>query len=409
MLLAVAGCCSLRAAPQLKYVVIVSRHGVRSPTWDAARLNQYSAKPWPDWGVAPGELTPHGFRDISILGAYYRNRFAHEGLLAASGCQDKRKVYIWADTDQRTLETGRAFSESVMSGCGVAVNSRGKGAKDPIFGGVPGAEVVVARVEAELRANADPEKLFRDHRTALDTLQFILDEGGKIPKSILTLAAARKVNRPGLGNPLQIASTLSENLLLEYANGMTGADLGWGRLTRKNLFQVLELHKLYADQTRRAQGPARARGSNLVAHVLASLEQAVSGKAVTGAIGPPSTALLILSGHDTNLSNIAGILGLSWNLAGYQPNETPPGGALLISLLRDSASGAHFVHTEFLAAGLDQMRDAVALTQAAPPMSEATAISGCGSGFLSRICEWRKFKAAAVDSIDHKSIDFELP
>ena len=71
----------IRAAnPELQYVVIVGRHGVRSPTWDAARLQEYSLDPWPDWGVASGELTPHGRELIRILGDYYREWFAEEGL-----------------------------------------------------------------------------------------------------------------------------------------------------------------------------------------------------------------------------------------------------------------------------------------------------------------------------------------
>ena len=66
---------------ELKYVVIVSRHGVRSPTWDRERLNEYSSQPWPDWGVAPGELTPHGRDLIKILGSYYREWLTGAGLL----------------------------------------------------------------------------------------------------------------------------------------------------------------------------------------------------------------------------------------------------------------------------------------------------------------------------------------
>lgn len=37
--------------PELRYALIVSRHGVRSPTWDAARLNQYQhARFFPEIG-----------------------------------------------------------------------------------------------------------------------------------------------------------------------------------------------------------------------------------------------------------------------------------------------------------------------------------------------------------------------
>ena len=77
------------------------------------------------------------------------------------------------------------------------------------------------------------------------------------------------------------------------------------------------------------------------------MEQAVSGKPL------PSTpagqqALLLLSGHDTNLSNLSGMLGLSWTLPGYQPDDTPPGGALIFTLWRDPA-GAYFVKVRYTA------------------------------------------------------------
>src|ERR1700677_1625323 len=45
---------------KLKFVVMVSRHGVRSPTGKPGQLNQYSAQPWPTWSVPPGYLTEHG-------------------------------------------------------------------------------------------------------------------------------------------------------------------------------------------------------------------------------------------------------------------------------------------------------------------------------------------------------------
>ena len=114
--------------------------------------------------------------------------------------------------------------------------------------------------------------------------------------------------------PLATASTLSEVFLLEYAEGMPESDLGWGRLTKDKLIQILELHTAYADLARRTPYLARARGSNLLAHICASLEQAASGKPVAGALGQPGDALAILAGHDTNLSNLSGMLDLRWRV-----------------------------------------------------------------------------------------------
>jgi hypothetical protein len=66
------------------------------------------------------------------------------------------------------------------------------------------------------------------------------------------------------------------------------------------------------------------------------MEQAATGKEVPGALDPLGTSVLIVSGHDTNLSNLSGMLGLSWRLPGYQPNDTLPGGALIFSLWQRS-------------------------------------------------------------------------
>ena len=83
------------------------------------------------------------------------------------------------------------------------------------------------------------------------------------------MGVALKGKSVELTGPFATGSTFSENLLLEYTNGMQGASLGWGRLTREKLERVLEIHAVYADLMRRTPYLARARGSNLLAHVAA--------------------------------------------------------------------------------------------------------------------------------------------
>lgn len=193
---------NLAAAPELKYVVILSRHGVRSPTWDAARLNRYAAQPWPDWGVPPGELTPHGRDLVKILGAYYRERFAGDHLLGGNGCLDANRVFIWADTDQRTLETGRAFADSIVPGCGVAIHSRPEGGKDPLFSGVSSFDPQAAVNAVRARLGSEPQQLLRDHAADLDTLQFILTGGKDASKKLL--APPEQVSAVAEGNAVEL-------------------------------------------------------------------------------------------------------------------------------------------------------------------------------------------------------------
>jgi 4-phytase/acid phosphatase len=390
------------ANPELKYVVIVSRHGVRSPTWDAARLNRYSARPWPDWGVAPGELTPHGRDLILILGRYYRDWLVGQGLLGAAGCRDAGRVFVHADAEQRTLETGRAFAESILPGCGVALHSH-PGGHDPLFSGVGAADPRLSLQAVGARLGSDARKLLVEHREAVDTLQFLLTGGQPAPLKLLDPPAEIGVEIAGksveMKGPFAAGSTLSEVFLLEYANGFRAPDLAWGRLTKENLYRAMELHKVYADLMRRTPYLARARGSNLLAHVARSLEQAASGSAVPGALGRPGDALLLLAGHDTNLSNLSGMLDLSWRLPGYQADDTPPGGALIFSLWR-SSSGHLSVRTEYLAETLDQMRNADRLTLKDPPASQEVRIPGCVAADREPGCSWTDFRRIVNKAID---------
>lgn len=393
------------AAPaQLVYVAIISRHGVRAPGWEAARLNEYSSEPWPKWGVPPDYLTPHGRAAIKRMGAYYRDWLVSQRLIHRAGCQDVSRVYIWADTDERTLETGRAFAVSLLPGCGLNIHSLPKGKKDSLFSGT-GTKDPRESIEA-LRNRLDPDSrnLLAKARPSLATLQDILSDGmptkKQLPPLPAQITASRRGKKTELNGPFHIASSLTEDLLLEYTDGMRGKDLGWGRLTKQDLNVVLELHAIYADLTRRTPYLARARGSNLLEHVLLSIEQAESGKKVPGALGAPEDRVLILVGHDTNLSNLSGMLGLSWHLAGYVENATPPGGALVFSLWRDALANRYFVRTQFIAQSLDQMRDAAPLTMSSPPVEQDLEIPGCDSLADDGGCSSSAFKATLQRAID---------
>src|ERR1039457_4984513 len=57
---------------ELKQVIIFGRHSVRAPVAPNAYLNQFSVQQFPDFGVAPGILTPNGEKLETMLGGYYR-------------------------------------------------------------------------------------------------------------------------------------------------------------------------------------------------------------------------------------------------------------------------------------------------------------------------------------------------
>ncbi|HUK33466.1 MAG TPA: histidine-type phosphatase [Vicinamibacterales bacterium] len=397
--------------PRLKYVVIISRHGVRAPTWNADRLHEYSSAPWPNFGVPPGNLTAHGRTLMKLMGTYYAEWLSREQLVNRNDCGVAARVHIWADTDERTLESAKALAGGMLPDCQVPVHSEAAGTTDPLFDPIAAGVAVPDNAKAvrALRDRLDGEyaALMNTHRPAFDTLQQILVGDGHAPKMVLSgtsvdvSAGAKSVE---LSGPFSTASTLSENLLLEYANGFRDRELGWGRLDSARLLQVLELHAAYADLLRRTPYLARLRGSNLLSHVLDSMTQAVTAAPIPGALGTAGDALLVVSGHDTNLSNISGMLGLTWSIPGYPRDDTPPGGALIFSLW--TGPDGPFVRTEYVVQTLEQMREATPLSMTRPPARVEVTIPGCATKNPSSTCSWDGFARAVRAAIDSNATSY---
>jgi 4-phytase / acid phosphatase len=203
-----------------------------------------------------------------------------------------------------------------------------------------------------------------------------------------------------MNGPLRLASTFTENFPLEYASGMSGSRLGWGRLDAAKLQQIMALHTAYADLMRRTPYLAQVWGSNLLSHVLPSLDQAASAKPVKGAMGPPKTALVVISGHDTNISNLSGMLRLSWVLPSHQPDDAPPGGALIFSLWKSASTGRYAVRLQFVAQTLNQMHEATPLSVTHPPPIANLFVPGCSTSAEGYACDWTRFVQAAREAID---------
>ena len=71
---------------QLERVILLYRHGVRTPLPGEIQANEVTGKPWPTWSQAPSELTPHGAMGARRMGAYDRERLTAEGLFPTKEC-----------------------------------------------------------------------------------------------------------------------------------------------------------------------------------------------------------------------------------------------------------------------------------------------------------------------------------
>jgi 4-phytase/acid phosphatase len=390
----------------LRFVLILTRHGVRSPTWANARLNEYSSQPWPEWPVGPGLLTPHGKQLMTLFGGYYRADFARRGLLSDSGCADAQDVYIRADTDERTVETARGLADGMLPGCKAEVHSVGAGADDELFHRLPTSRQLDSQVAYSAlsgRIGMNPQALLTAYKMPLDAMQKVLLSCAQAscPAAAKTLAGVQASLTPATGEhlaelkgPLSTAATFAENLQLEYLEGMPDAQLGWGSVNRQSMISLMALHAFSSDIVQRTPAIARAQAGNLLSVIGSTLDQAEEQKPIPRAIGTVKDKVVFLVGHDTNISNIAALLDAHWLVDGYQRDDAALGGALVFELWQrpgrpDALRVYYTVQT------LEQMRDTSPLSLQAPPAKAVVFLPGCSKAEDGAPCDWSDFQKLA--------------
>ena len=373
----------------LEKVVVLSRHGVRSPLQTADKLAAYSRLPWPKWDVAPGLLTTHGRALMASLGSFYAKYYEPQGLFEGKNCERARDTYVWSDTDERDVSTAQGFLSGLFPGCEVPIHRlEGEDAVDPVVHPLKAhlGHPDRARAAAEVlgRVGGDGENVKIAYMPAFLTLDRILGGCGELKckgeapgrQVLFGMSAAIEpaddddhLIRESKG-PLGVGSTLSEIMLLEYAEGKPMNEVGFGRMSRADLTQILGIHSAYFDLAQQTDYPARLGASNLMEHILATLAPASAAAAngaaprvaKTGGFGPPASRFVFLATHDTNVANVAGFLRAHWMMEGDQADPSPPGGGLVFELRRDRRDGSQWVRVRFISETLDQMHDNTVLT-----------------------------------------------
>ncbi|WP_136161346.1 histidine-type phosphatase [Sphingomonas flavalba] len=398
-----AGGCAATDSPAnadglaLERVVFVMRHGIRPPTKDPAKGTNYTSDPWPAWPVDYGLLTPRGAAGIRLLGTADRAEYVKRGLIPANGCLTPGAVDAEASAKQRAIKTGEAYLETLLPGCVVAVaHPEKEGPEDAIFHPLDSgpADFDGARGHAEALALAPAGGLPAEaatHRAEIDLLGTVLGccsatvcaangAGDACTLADLpTTLAANPHDRPDLEGPLVIGSTISQTLLLEYLEGMPMSDVGWGRVTRDQIEQLLVFHPVKFRYENGSPYVAQRAAGPLVSRMLGALTAGADGARLT-----------LLFGHDTNLADIGSLLGLDWQVPSYPKDDIPPGGALGFELLRDG-KGQRFVRAFFRAQTMDQLREQQALDPDAPGYRAYLPIPGCNAAGDTAPCPIDRF------------------
>lgn len=398
----------------LELVIILGRHGIRSPLYSPARLAQHSAQAWTAWPVAPGILTEKGGRQMTKMGAYLRQHYVQAGLLSGQPDQDSSLVEFRSDSDQRTIASAQKLGEGLLPGTPVRVAHRPLDVPDPLFVPVKmdlgHPDRALAKAAILGRIGNSPQAVFEAHRAQYALLQHVLFGEQPVPANKLApltevpgLGPGTNTNLVALTGPLQEGMTLTDALLLEYEEGFPLSQVGWGRVSRADLTELLAVQSLNFDLVQKTLYCAQAQGSNLARHLRETLDQAASGQPVAGAIGSAKQKLLVVLGHDTNQINLAGLLNISWTFPGAQSDPVLPGGALVLELRRGD-DGVQRVRMYYVSQTLDELRDGDPVDAAHPPAVVPIFIPGCSASTPGYDAPLSAFDARIEAAIDPRFV-----
>jgi len=397
---------------QMERAILLSRHGVRAPVKSNEEMDQHVATPWPAWPVPPGFLTPHGAELMRLMGRYYRVLYGGRGLMEASICPPANTVAAWTDIDQRTRLTGAALLNGMYPGCANPLlrNQDDPTVPDPLFHPQPTPSCPMdpaanrAAVLARIGGNFD--SVLREYAPQLKKMQAVLCPPGQTSASRTCglpteppAVVAGADGRVRVSGPIGIGASAAETFLMESAQGLPNAQVAWGRLSGDaELADLLEIHRLEFDLAQKTLPVARQHGSNLMAQIVASLENGHTFPGLQALAEPVRLGLLV--GHDTNIASVSRLLNIGWQIPGFQPNEASPGGALAFELLRETRTGRRYVRLAYYAQTLDQMRKSTVLDFERPPGMVAVNLPACASDSHEKACPLERFVAIAQEAID---------
>ena len=376
----------------LQQVVIVSRHGIRAPLANnGSALAQATAKPWPTWNVAGGELTDRGALVEIFFAHQMRKWMTHEKVLSTEQCPTKKQFFAWANGLPRTHDTAQFFVSNTFIACDVPIfHQRKMGEMDPLFNPVitedsddfrqkAVAAMVTSRQHVDLKESYKLLEQIVDY-PASPACKAKADEPCNLSDEKDTFRADYRLE-PSVSGPLKTANALVDAFTLQYYEGFPQNEVAFGGIQSDKQWQLLEKLK-NSYQAILFTTPQVAR--NVAKPLLNYLDQQLVEKPAAA----PKVTLLV--GHDSNIASLlAALEAKPWQLPG-QFEQTPISGKVVFQRWHDSKSNRDLMKIEYLYFNAEQMRNVSKMGFDTPVQRYTLELTGCptdSNGF----CPMEKF------------------
>ena len=366
---------AFRAKYELKEVVVMSRHNIRSPlTSGGAAYQRVTPHTWFKWSSPSSQLSLRGGVLETEMGQFFRQWVVSEGLLPENYRPEGDEVLFYANSRQRTFATAKYFSAGFLPFANVEITHKlDEDKMDPVF--TPQFtkmnDTYRQQVLADIQAlNGGPQAWMAAQQPTLNLMEQVLDMAHS-PAALQgdtthfwfddTQFKIEKGSEPKMTGGYTLANSVADALVLQCYESESMVSFGH-ELTIEQWRAICAVKEVYDGLLFTTHSAAVNLAYPLVSRIREELNRS-------------DRKFMFLCGHDSNLASISAALGLQIpETENALELHTPIGSKLVFEKWSDGSD--EYVAVNLVYQSIGQLQGRTLLSPAAPPMVLPVTIDG---------------------------------
>ena len=362
-----------RANYELKEVVVMSRHNIRSPLSSGAAYQRVTPYEWFAWSSPGSQLSLRGGVLETEMGQFFRKWVVEEGLLPDNYRPTGDEVLFYANSRQRTFATAKYFSAGFLPFANVEITHKYDEDKmDPVF--TPQftkmndayRQQVIAEMEA---MHGGPQAWMAAQQKALTLMEEVLDMANSPAAQNDTTHfwyddvqfKIEKGDEPKMMGGYTLANSVADALVLQCYESEDFSAFGHA-LTTEQWRDICAVKEVYDGLLFTTHAAAVNLAYPLVSRIREELNNS-------------DRKFMFLCGHDSNLASIGAALGLQFpETENALELHTPIGSKLVFEKWNDGMED--YVAINLVYQSVLQLQGRTLLSLDVPPMVLPVTIEG---------------------------------
>ena len=360
---------------QLKEVVVMSRHNIRSPlTSGGAAYMRVTPHEWFKWSSPSSQLSLRGGVLETEMGQFFRKWVVGEGLLPDNYRPEGDEVLFYANSRQRTFATAKYFSAGFLPFANVEITHKlAEDKMDPMFTAkfTKMNDAYRQQVLGEIQAlHGGPQAWMAAQKPTLDLMEEVLDmahspaalSGDTLHFSFDNMTfKIEKDDEPRMTGGYTLANSVADALVLQCYESESMTAFGH-ELTVEQWRAICGVKEVYDGLLFTTHAAAVNLAHPLVSRIREELNRS-------------DRKFMFLCGHDSNLASIGAALRFNYPVTENALElHTPIGSKLVFEKWSDGSED--YVAINMVFASVQQLQGRTLLSTDVPPMVLPVTVEG---------------------------------